>query len=87
MPAQAQAVPASTRAFFPMRFDMPTDQEDIAYYRRRAAEAEAQAAAAACPSARRAHEARARLYIERLWTLEGGEPAPLQGYANGVPSA
>ncbi len=70
MLAQAQSVPASARAFIATRFDMPTVQEDIAYYRRRIAACEAHASAATCLSARRAHEALIRLYREQLAILE-----------------
>ncbi len=70
MLAQARSVSASARTFNTMRFDVPTEQEDIAYYRRRIAAAEARAAEATCPSARLAHLELARLYAEQLRVLE-----------------
>ena len=86
MLAQAQPVPASTPAFFAMRFDMSTEQEDIAYYRRRIAACHALAAAATCLSARRAHEALAQLYAEQLLMLERDLPVGRSSVAKFRPS-
>lgn len=52
---------------------MPTTEEDIAYYRRRIDACTEQAGRAESLSARRAHEALARLYREKLVAL-GAEP-------------
>lgn len=48
---------------------MPTAEEDIAYYRRRIDVCSEQARRAEYVSARRAHEALARLYREKLAAL------------------
>ncbi len=50
---------------------MPTQEQNIAYYRRRIAACAEQAARAACPSTRRAHEELVRLYQEKVDTFVG----------------
>lgn len=51
---------------------MPTEDEDIAYYRRRIDACAEQAMRAESLSTRRAHEALARLYREKLAALGAG---------------
>jgi hypothetical protein len=75
MIALKQHTPASDRALPFQRLDMPTVQEDIAYYQRRFAYCAEQAQRAACSSSRCAHEELARLYQEKLVTL-GAPPVP-----------
>lgn len=48
---------------------MPTERDDMAYYRCRIARCAALAAQATCPSARLAHQELARLYSEKLEAL------------------
>jgi hypothetical protein len=52
---------------------MPTEDDDIAYFRRRIEACTAQALRAESLSARRAHEALAQLYREKLVAL-GADP-------------
>ena len=78
---------------------MPTEQEDILYYRRRVDIVLVQAAQATCPSARCAYEELTRLYREVLGDLEragterlsaAGAPTPLvarQGNADDIQAA
>lgn len=68
-----QHKPASDRVLPFQRLDMPTVQEDIAYYQRRFAYCAEQAERAICSSSRCAHEELARLYQEKLVTL-GASP-------------
>lgn len=55
---------------------MPTDQDDRSYYQQRFADCVEQAAQATTTSARRVHEALARLYADKLKAL-GADPAPV----------
>jgi hypothetical protein len=78
---------------------MPTDKEDILYYRHRIDIVLIQAAQATCPSARCAYEELTRLYREVLGELErakterlspAGAPPPLvarQGNADDIQAA
>jgi hypothetical protein len=65
---------------------MPTEEENIAYYRRRIAACTEQALRAESPSARGAHEALARLYREKLVAL-GADPGPHDEQGVGEPGA
>ncbi len=74
MIALAQHAPASVRALPSPRFDMPTVQEDIAYYRRWLTDCTEQATRAIYCSSRCVHEELAKLHGERLAALGARPP-------------